>query len=134
MMKGKTMDTQELIARSESQIDDFKKKSEIILKDNINQEIIKNKNSFSKDIWDEELALEVEKEVEKKIANLNNSIDLNPTSVYFALKAESALNPEITEQELNIAAYQFLYSKTKNKFMKKILKEKINKIGKGENK
>ncbi|WP_285006306.1 hypothetical protein, partial [Lactococcus garvieae] len=75
MMKGKTMDTQELIARSESQIDDFKKKSEIILKDNINQEIIKNKNSFSKDIWDEELALEVEKEVEKKLANLNNSID-----------------------------------------------------------
>ncbi len=47
-MKGKTMDTQELIARSESQIDDFKKKSEIILKDNINQEIIKTRILFLK--------------------------------------------------------------------------------------
>lgn len=59
------MNTQELITSSENQIFDFKKNNEIILKDNINQEIIKTKNSFSNDIWGEELALSVEKEVEK---------------------------------------------------------------------
>lgn len=121
------MDTQDLITRSENQIDDFKKNNEIILKDNINQEIIKTKNSFSKEIWDEKLSLEVE----KKLTELNNSIDLNPTSIYFTLKAETALNPDISEEELKLAAYKFLFSKTKNNFMKKILKEKIRKITKG---
>lgn len=128
------MDTRELITLSENQIDNFKKNNEIILKDNINQEIIKTKNSFSKEIWDEELSLEVEKEVEKKLTALNNSIDLNPTSIYFTLKAETALNPDISEEELKLAAYNFLSSKTKNKFMKKILKEKISKLTKGGNK
>lgn len=128
------MDTQNVIIDSEKQIQEFKNENEIILKDSIKEEIVKVKDSFSGEMWDEELSLKIENEVEKKLVALNDSIDLNPTSVYFALKAETALNPEVTEKHLKLAAYKFLFSKTKNKFMKKIFKEKINQLRKGESK
>ncbi|MEG0619229.1 MAG: hypothetical protein RR557_08020 [Bacilli bacterium] len=124
------MESQKILTYSEKQIDDFKKNNEIILKNNINLELEKVQDTIPEDIWDKELAQKVEGEVSKKLLDLNNSIDINPTALYYSLKSDVSLNPETNEKELTLNAYKFLSEKTKNKYLKKILKEKIQKLRK----
>lgn len=124
------MKTEEVLDYSEKQIAEFKRNNAIELKKNINQEIKKVQEAAPRDILDAELSLKVEEEVNLKLRELNESIDLNPTALYHALKAESALDPEVSEEALTVAAYQFLIKKTKNRFLKKILKENLNSLAK----
>lgn len=124
------MNSKEVILESEQKIDSFKKSNELAIKKNINQEIKKVQGSISEEMWDNELANQIEEEVNVKLTELNQSIDVNPTALYYSLKAETALNPEISEKELTLEAFKFLENKTHNKFLKKILKEKINKLEK----
>lgn len=119
------MEIEKILTYSEKQIDNFKKNNEIVLKNNINLELKKVQDTVPDDIWDKELSQKVEGAVSKKLVELNNSIDINPTALYYSLKSEIALSPEINEKELTLTAYKFLSKKTKNKFLKKILKEKI---------
>lgn len=119
------MEIEKILTYSEKQIDNFKKNNEIVLKNNINLELKKVQDTVPDDIWDKELSQKVEGAVSKKLVELNNSIDINPTALYYSLKSEIALSPEINEKELTLTAYKFLSEKTKNKFLKKILKEKI---------
>ncbi|MGY3703481.1 hypothetical protein BW731_11675 [Vagococcus martis] len=124
------MDSKEVILESEHKIDSFKKSNELAIKKNINQEIKKVQDSVSEDMWDKELTNKIEDEVNVKLTELNNSIDINPTALYYSLKAETALNPDISEKQLTLQAFKFLVSKTNNKFLKKILKDKVNKLEK----
>lgn len=124
------MESQKILSYSEKQIDNFKKNNEIILKNNINLELKKVQDTIPEDIWDKELSQKVEGEVSKKLLDLNNSIDINPTALYYSLKSDISLDPETNEKELTLNAYKFLSEKTKNKFLKKILKEKIQKLRK----
>lgn len=124
------MESQKILTYSEEQIDIFKKNNEIALKNNINLELKKVQDTIPEDIWDKELAQKVEGEVSTKLLELNNSIDINPTALYYSLKSDISLNPETNEKELTLNAYKFLSEKTKNKFLKKILKEKIQKLRK----
>ena len=124
------MESQKILTYSEEQIDIFKKNNEIALKNNINLELKKVQDTIPEDIWDKELAQKVEGEVSTKLLELNNSIDINPTALYYSLKSDISLNPETNEKELTLNAYKFLLEKTKNKFLKKILKEKIQKLRK----
>lgn len=124
------MESQKILTYSEEQIDILKKNNEIALKNNINLELKKVQDTIPEDIWDKELAQKVEGEVSTKLLELNNSIDINPTALYYSLKSDISLNPETNEKELTLNAYKFLSEKTKNKFLKKILKEKIQKLRK----
>ncbi|UUV99330.1 hypothetical protein [Vagococcus luciliae] len=124
------MNSKEVILESEQKIDSFKKSNELAIKKNINQEIKKVQDSISEEMWDNELANQIEAEVNVKLTELNQSIDVNPTALYYSLKAETALNPEVSEKELTLEAFKFLENKTHNKFLKKLLKEKINKLEK----
>lgn len=124
------MESEKILTYSEKQIDNFKKNNEIVLKNNINLELKKVQDTVPNDIWDKELSKKVEGAVSKKLVELNNSIDINPTALYYSLKSEIALNPENNEKELTLTAYKFLSEKTKNKFLKKILKEKIYQLRK----
>ncbi|SOB47044.1 conserved hypothetical protein [Lactococcus piscium] len=63
--------------------------------------------------------------VDKKILEFNNNIDLKPKALYYALKSELELDEQISEKKLTISAYDYLEKNTKNKFLKKILKELI---------
>jgi hypothetical protein len=124
------LESQKILTYSEEQIDIFKKDNEIALKNNINLELKKVQDTIPEDIWDKKLAQKVEGEVSTKLLELNNSIDINPTALYYSLKSDISLNPETNEKELTLNAYKFLSEKTKNKFLKKILKEKIQKLRK----
>ena len=124
------MESEKILTYSEKQIDNFKKNNEIVLKNNINLELKKVQDTVPDDIWDKELSHKVEGAVSKKLLELNNSIDINPTALYHSLKSEISLNPETNEKELTLTAYKFLSEKTKNKFLKKILKEKIHHLKK----
>lgn len=124
------MESKDIIIESEKKINDLKKSNEIALKHNINQEIKNVQNSLSEEMWDSELAAKVEEEVNIKLSEINESIDINPTALYYSLKSETALNPEMSEKELTLEAFKYLERKTNNKFIKKIIKEKINKIEK----
>lgn len=124
------LETDKILNYSENQIAHFKQNNEIVLKNNIQNEIEKVQRTIPKDIWDTELSLKVEEEVSNKLIDLNDSIDLNPQALYYSLKSEVALDSTVSEKELTLKAYYFLLKKTKNKFFKKILKEKINQLKK----
>lgn len=124
------LETDKILNYSENQIAHFKQNNEIVLKNNIQNEIEKVQRTIPKDIWDTELSLKVEEEVSNKLIDLNDSIDLNPQALYYSLKSEVALDSTVSEKELTLKAYSFLLKKTKNKFLKKIIKEKINQLKK----
>lgn len=124
------LETDKILKYSENQIAHFKQNNEIVLKNNIQNEIEKVQRTIPKDVWDTELSLKVEEEVSNKLLELNDSINLNPQALYYSLKSEVALDSTVSEKELTLKAYYFLLKKTKNKFFKKILKEKINQLKK----
>ena len=48
---------------------------------------------------------------------------MKPKALYHALKVEAELNPEIEKDDLKQSAYDFLEKTTKNKYLKKIIRE-----------
>lgn len=116
------MENEKLITVINS-IDDFKTDNTKIVKSSINNELSNFKKTLPKEILTEDLEIEIQNEVNKKITEFNKDIDLKPKALYYSLKSEMELNEEITEKELTHSAYDYLEKKTKSKFLKKILRE-----------
>ena len=106
-------------------IEEFKADNSAIVKNNINIEISLYRKTLPNEILTEDLDLKIQNEVDKKILEFNNDIDLKPKALYYALKSELELDEQISEKKLTISAYDYLEKNTKNKFLKKILKELI---------
>lgn len=106
-------------------IEEFKADNSAIVKNNINIEISLYRKTLPNEILTEDLDLKIQNEVDKKILEFNNNIDLKPKALYYALKSELELDEQISEKKLTISAYDYLEKNTKNKFLKKILKELI---------
>ena len=106
-------------------IEEFKADNSAIVKNNINIEISLYRKTLPNEILTEDLDLKIQNEVDKKILEFNNNIDLKPKALYYALKSELELDEQISEKKLTISAYDYLETNTKNNFLKKILKELI---------
>lgn len=106
-------------------IEEFKADNSAIVKNNINKEISLYRKTIPNEILTEDLDLKIQNEVDKKILEFNNDIDLKPRALYYALKSELELDEHMSEKKLTISAYDYLEKNTKNKFLKKILKELI---------
>lgn len=104
-------------------VKEFKEENSEVLKKKIDNEIISFKKTLPKEILTDDLEANIKIEVNKKMAEFNESIDIKPKAVYYSLKSELELNENATEDELTFLAYDFLEKKTSNKFLKKILKE-----------
>ncbi len=106
-----------------NEIDQFKQENINKLESSINHEIEIFKTNLPEDINKNELESTIQKEVDSKLAEFSNEMDLKPKALYYALKSEAELNDDITEKQLTNSAYDFLERNTQSKFLKKILKE-----------
>ncbi|MEC6749017.1 hypothetical protein VXN63_10705 [Marinilactibacillus sp. XAAS-LB27] len=104
-------------------VKDFKAENTQILKKSITNELVSFKKTLPKEILTDELEIKAENEVNNKMAEFNNSIDIKPKALYYSLKSELELKEEASEKELTISAYEFLEKNTKNKILRRILRE-----------
>lgn len=104
-------------------VEDFKAENTQILKKSITNELVSFKKTLPKEILTDELEIKADNEVNNKMVEFNNSIDIKPKALYYSLKSELELNEEVSEKELTISAYEFLEKNTTNKFLRKILRE-----------
>lgn len=104
-------------------VEDFKMDNTQTLKKSINAEVASYKKKLPAEILTEDFEVKIENEVNKKLSEFNDSIDVKPKALYYSLKSELELNKEATEKELTISAYDFLEKNTKSKFLKRILKD-----------
>ena len=104
--------------------EEFKNNTDLTLKKDIDYELSNFRKILPKKFLTKELDIEIKNEVDKKVSEFSEDIDLNPEGLYSLLKkAEVESNGEISETELTNLAYDYLEKNTKNKFFKKILKE-----------
>lgn len=104
--------------------EDFKKNTDLIIKKNIDYDLSNFRKILPKKFLTDELEIEINKEVDKKVSEFSVDIDLSPVELYYSLKnAEVKGDGENSETELINLAYDYLEKNTKNKFFKKILKE-----------
>lgn len=104
-----------------ARVDEFKEENAVILRDNIQNEITSYKSSLPSDIFLNGIDYQINQEIDNKISEFKQEIDLKPKALYYDLKSKVELSDDITEQELTLSAYEFLEKNTKNKFLKKIL-------------
>lgn len=81
------------------------------------------KNSLPIEVNDETLQHQIDMEIQNRMDEFQKDMDLKPRALYYALKMETELHPDIDEKELKKIAYDFLEKNTKNKYLKKIIKE-----------
>lgn len=104
--------------------EDFKKNTDLIIKKDIDYDLSSFRKILPKKFLTDELEIEINKEVDKKVSEFSEDIDLSPVELYYSLKnAKVKGDGENTETELINLAYDYLEKNTKNKFFKKILKE-----------
>lgn len=102
----------------------FKNNTDLIIKKDIDYELSNFRKILPKKFLTKELDIEIKNEVDKKVSEFSEDIDLNPEGLYSLLKkSEVESNGEISETKLTNLAYDYLEKNTKNKFFKKILKE-----------
>ncbi|MGV3003845.1 hypothetical protein [Aerococcus urinaeequi] len=106
-----------------ARVDEFKDENAVILRDNIQNEISSYKSSLPSDNFLSGLDYQINQEVDNKISEFKQDIDLKPKALYYNLKSKVELNDDITEKELTLSAYEFLEKNTKNRFLKKILRD-----------
>ena len=106
-----------------ARVDEFKDENSLILRDNIQNEISSYKSSLPSDIFLNGIDYQINQEIDNKISEFKQEIDLKPKALYYNLKSKVELSDDITEKELTLSAYEFLEKNTKNKFLKKILRE-----------
>ncbi|WP_290491645.1 MULTISPECIES: hypothetical protein [unclassified Aerococcus] len=106
-----------------ARVDEFKDENAVILRDNIQNEISSYKSSLPSDIFLNGPDYQINQEIDNKISEFKQEIDLKPKALYYNLKSKVELSDDITEQELTLSAYEFLEKNTKNKFLKKILRD-----------
>lgn len=104
--------------------EEFKNNTDLTIKKDIDYELSNFRKILPKKFLTKELDIEIKNEVDKKMSEFSEDIDLNPEGLYSLLKkSEVESNGEISETELTNLAYDYLEKNTKNKFFKKILKE-----------
>ena len=106
-----------------ARVDEFKDENAVILRDNIQNEISSYKSSLPSDNFLSGLDYQINQEIDNKISEFKQDIDLKPKALYYNLKSKVELNDDITEKELTLSAYEFLEKNTKNRFLKKILRD-----------
>lgn len=106
-----------------ARVDEFKDENAVILRDNIQNEISSYKSSLPSDNFLSGLDYQINQEIDNKISEFKQDIDLKPKALYYNLKSEVELSDDITEKELTLSAYEFLGKNTKNRFLKKILRD-----------
>ncbi|MFW3625914.1 hypothetical protein [Aerococcus viridans] len=106
-----------------ARVDEFKDENAVILRDNIQNEISSYKSSLPSDNFLSGLDYQINQEIDNKISEFKQDIDLKPKALYYNLKSEVELSDDITEKELTLSAYEFLENNTKNRFLKKILRD-----------
>ncbi|MGH2064905.1 hypothetical protein ACRCJ1_00720 [Aerococcus sp. L_4] len=106
-----------------ARVDEFKDENAVILRDNIQNEISSYKSSLPSDNFLSSLDYQINQEIDNKISEFKQDIDLKPKALYYNLKSKVELNDDITEKELTLSAYEFLEKNTKNRFLKKILRD-----------
>ena len=90
---------------------------------NLSEGINKYKEILPADLITPQLQDKIDNEVKLQLVEFQDSIDLKPKALYHALKMEAELNPNIEEVQLKKSAYEFLEKTTKNKYLKKIIRE-----------
>lgn len=106
-----------------ARVDEFKDENAVILRDNIQNEISSYKSSLPSDNFLSGLDYQINQEINNKISEFKQDIDLKPKALYYNLKSKVELSDDITEKELTLSAYEFLEKNTKNRFLKKILRD-----------
>lgn len=106
-----------------AKVDEFKDKNADILRENIQDEIMSYKSTLTNDGFLKDLDAHINKEINNKLIDFKEDIDLKPKALYYDLKSKLELNNNVSEQELTLSAYDFLEKNTKNRFFKKVLKE-----------
>lgn len=106
-----------------ARVDEFKDENAVILRDNIQNEISSYKSSLPSDNFLSGLDSQTNQEIDNKISEFKQDIDLKPKALYYNLKSKVELSDDITEKELTLSAYEFLEKNTKNRFLKKILRD-----------
>lgn len=104
-------------------VEEFKAEETQVLNNTIINEIANYKQQLPEEILTPDFQHKVDEEVQNKLVEFKNNLDINPRALYHALKVETELNEEISKTELKHSAYDFLEKSTKNKFLKKIIKE-----------
>lgn len=106
-----------------ARVDEFKDENAVILRDNIQNEISSYKSSLPSDNFLSGLDYQINQEIDNKISEFKQDIDLKPKALYYNLKSKVELSDDITEKELTLSAYEFLEKNAKNRFLKKILRD-----------
>lgn len=106
-----------------ARVDEFKDENALILRDNIQNEISSYKSSLPSDNFLSDIDYQINQEIDNKISEFKQDIDLKPKALYYNLKSKVELSDDITEKELTLSAYEFLEKNTKNRFLKKILRD-----------
>lgn len=106
-----------------AKVDEFKDENADILRENIQDEIMSYKSTLTTDGFLKDLDAQINQEMNNKLIDFKEDIDLKPKALYYDLKSKLELNDKVSEQELTLFAYDFLEKNTKNRFFKKILKE-----------
>ena len=91
-----------------ARVDEFKDENAVILRDNIQNEISSYKSSLPSDNFLSGLDYQINQEIDNKISEFKQDIDLKPKALYYNLKSEVELSDDITEKELTLSAYEFL--------------------------
>lgn len=106
-----------------ARVDEFKDENAVILRDNIQNEISSYKSSLPSDNFLSDIDYQINQEIDNKISEFKQDIDLKPKALYYNLKSKVELSDDITEKELTLSAYEFLEKNIKNRFLKKILRD-----------
>ncbi|MFE0442353.1 hypothetical protein ACFW0C_06920 [Aerococcus sp. NPDC058936] len=106
-----------------ARVDEFKDENAVILRDNIQNEISSYKSSLPSDNFLNDIDYQINQEIDNKISEFKQEIDLKPKALYYNLKSKVELSDNLTEKELTLSAYEFLEKNTKNRFLKKILRD-----------
>ena len=93
------------------------------LKTSLSKEIDKYVESPSSNLMASLPKERIDEEVKLQLLEVQKSIDLRPKALYYALKTEVELDPNIKKDKLKKCAYEFLEKTTKNKYLKKIIRD-----------
>ena len=105
------------------EVENQQEKELVRFESNLSEGINKYKEVLPADLITPQLQEKIDNEVKLQLVEFQKSIDLKPKALYHALKVEAELNPEIEEDDLKQSAYDFLEKTTKNKYLKKIIRE-----------
>ena len=116
-MKNESLDLiiREIETQQEIELNRFKQ--------NLSEGIDQYVESSPSDLMTPLLKNEIDEEVKLQMLEFQRSIDLSPKALYYALKMEVELDPNIKKDKLKQCAYEFLEKTTKYKYLKKIIRE-----------